>query len=572
MHLPNFGSRYSSVLVVQAVFSIDSFPSRNDGSCALSPIIIYQKLNTSTRILHNNHSRNMVADTTYYDILGVPSTSTALDIKKAYRKAAIKFHPDKNPDDPEAIAKFQAIGEAYQVLSDDRLREKYDKYGKQESVPSEGFEDPTEFFSMIFGGEAFKDWIGELSLLQEMSKTAELSGMGDDADTDAKKTDAKASDETYPETYPETSEASKATLYLEDGSTVLDADGKKITHQEAEKRRRQEELEKFEEECRVKKIETRNELAKRLVEKLSLFTETDMADDVAESFRQKLKYEAESLKMESFGLDILHTLGSIYKTKAKILLKSQTFLGGIGGLWWSMKDKGGVIRDTFKTVSSALDAQSTMEEYTKMQEDNEYHARKDAEEESKGDCAGESDLEKAEAERRRAQKEVDELEAELKKVHLEQEEQKAHLGDASSKPEQEQQKGSKESEGATNKEPTKDTKKDEPKEPERHTPEELAEMEKYLLGKVLAAAWSGSKFEIQGTVRAVCDQILYDKEVPLEKRVARAKGLKIIGDVFAATTRTELEDEEARMFEELVAEASQKRKKRKAPKTEEAEP
>ena len=97
-------------------------------------------------------------------------------------------------------------------------------------------------------------------------------------------------------------------------------------------------------------------------------------------------------------------------------------------------------------------------------------------------------------------------------------------------------------------------------------------MEKYLLGKVLAAAWSGSKFEIQGTVRAVCDQILYDKEVPLEKRVARAKGLKIIGDVFAATTRTELEDEEARMFEELVAEASQKRKKRKAPKTEEAEP
>lgn len=477
----------------------------------------------------------MVADTAYYDLLGVSHTATALDIKKAYRKAAIKLHPDKNPDDPQAIARFQAVGEAYQVLSDDRLREKYDKYGKQESIPSEGFEDPTEFFSMIFGGEAFKDWIGELSLLQEMSKTAELSGMNDEENDKMEKDEKSEEKEEQNDTYTAASAPkTTSTLFLEDGSTFIDADGKKITHQEAEKRRRQEELEKFEEECRLKKIETRAALAKRLIEKLALFTETDMADDVAESFRQKLQYEAESLKMESFGLEILHTLGAIYKTKAKILLKSQTFLGGLGGLWWSMKDKGGVIRDTFKTVSSALDAQLTMEEYSKMQADNEYHAKKDAEAEDADDAD-------ARAERERAQREVDQLEEELKKVHLKQEEQR---------------QSDKDHEGQE----TKDTK--EPKEPERHSPEELAEMEKYLLGKVLAAAWSGSKFEIQGTVRAVCDEILYEEGVPLEKRIARAKGLKIIGQVFALASRTELEDEEARMFEELVAEASQKRKKK----------
>lgn len=112
----------------------------------------------------------MVVDTTYYDLLNIETSATSLEIKKAYRKAAIKLHPDKNPNDPDAAAKFQEVGEAYQVLSDETLRAKYDKYGKQESIPQEGFEDPAEFFSMIFGGEAFKDWIGELSLLLELSK------------------------------------------------------------------------------------------------------------------------------------------------------------------------------------------------------------------------------------------------------------------------------------------------------------------------------------------------------------------------------------------------------------------
>ncbi len=66
----------------------------------------------------------------YYEILGVPRSATADDIKKAYRKLARKMHPDLNPNDPEAHKKFQRINEANEVLSDPEKRKKYDQYGK----------------------------------------------------------------------------------------------------------------------------------------------------------------------------------------------------------------------------------------------------------------------------------------------------------------------------------------------------------------------------------------------------------------------------------------------------------
>ena len=446
----------------------------------------------------------MVVDTTYYDLLSIETTATSLEIKKAYRQAAIRLHPDKNPDDPDAAAKFQEVGQAYQVLSDEQLRRKYDKYGIQESIPQEGFEDPAEFFSMIFGGEAFKDWIGELTLLLELSKTAELS--------DTEKKDGKDGDGEIEPT--------------------PDGEQKKLSHAahvdaEDEEKRKKEELEKFEEECRVKKLETRAELAKKLVDKLSLLTETDMKDDVIESFKAKMNYEAEALKMESFGLEILHTMGYVYKSKAKIFLKSQTFFG-FGGLWLSIKEKGGVVKDTFRTVSAALDAQRTMEEYAQMQQDNEYHAQKEKE---------------AEEAKHKAEQEMEKLEEELEEVQRQ-----------------------KEGEPKEGEESSADGKKEVHFEPPSHTPEELAEMEKYLLAKVLAAAWNGSKFEIQGTLRAVCDTVLEDEEITLNERVNRAKALRLMGEVFRAVTRTEQEDEEARVFEELVAEASKKRERKKRPK------
>ena len=65
----------------------------------------------------------------YYDILGVSKSSSPEEIKKAYRKLAIKFHPDKNPDDHTAEDKFKEAAEAYEILSNPEKKQRYDHYG-----------------------------------------------------------------------------------------------------------------------------------------------------------------------------------------------------------------------------------------------------------------------------------------------------------------------------------------------------------------------------------------------------------------------------------------------------------
>ncbi|NNM87611.1 MAG: J domain-containing protein, partial [Phycisphaerae bacterium] len=71
----------------------------------------------------------MASKRDYYDILSVQRTATADEIKRSYRQAAMKFHPDKNPGNKEAEHKFKECSEAYEVLSDPEKRKLYDTYG-----------------------------------------------------------------------------------------------------------------------------------------------------------------------------------------------------------------------------------------------------------------------------------------------------------------------------------------------------------------------------------------------------------------------------------------------------------
>lgn len=125
----------------------------------------------------------MVTKRDYYDILGVSRDASKEEIKKAYRKLALQWHPDKN-ESPEAEKKFKEINEAYEVLSDPKKRETYDQFGRAAFEPGAGFgfrgpftytytyktgspfeglgfdfggfSDPFEIFEQFFGGSPFR--------------------------------------------------------------------------------------------------------------------------------------------------------------------------------------------------------------------------------------------------------------------------------------------------------------------------------------------------------------------------------------------------------------------------------
>lgn len=112
-----------------------------------------------------NLSERKVKDREYYDLLGVSTNATAAEIKKAYYKEARMVHPDKCPDDPDAATKFQALGQAYQILSDEQKRASYDKNGKSENENAEDMAnaiDTSVFFNVMFGSTLVEPYVGEL--------------------------------------------------------------------------------------------------------------------------------------------------------------------------------------------------------------------------------------------------------------------------------------------------------------------------------------------------------------------------------------------------------------------------
>ncbi|KAK9463257.1 X-domain of DnaJ-containing-domain-containing protein [Lipomyces oligophaga] len=465
-------------------------------------------------------------DTTYYDCLGVAPDANALEIKKAYRKKAILLHPDKNPGDETAHAKFQEVGEAYQILSDPDLRKQYDEFGKDQAVPAAGFEDPSEFFTSIFGGEAFYDLIGELSLIKELSKAVEISQQEEaeeaaaaaaastSTNTSSNSTTSSVHDQsatnlpneksqfttstpstatptvetpTTPSTIKvemptsESANSSKPVLAIMDDSTTSDAapvSSADTSAAEKDKKKKdkkvggmtaaqREEMKKLDQERRVARQERVDHLTKKLIERLSLYTESLKDADVIQAFKEKTRLERENLKMESFGVELLQSIGNVYYHKGNAFRKSSKYLG-MNSIFSKVKEKGAIAKDTWNTISSALDAQMTIQDMNKAEE-----------------------------------------------------------------------KGG-----------------------EEWTEEMKAELERRVMGKLLNAAWRGSRFEFQSVLREVCDNVLEDKKVSSRKRMERAEALEIVGAIFRQAEHDPDEDEDARVFETLLAEATQKKSKK----------
>ena len=253
-------------------------------------------------------------ETAYYDLLGVPIDATTDDIKKAYRRLAIKHHPDKNPDDPTAAERFTQIGIAYQTLSDPALRRKYNEFGAKESQPEGGFVDPEEVFGAIFGGERFVPIIGHIGLASDMK-----AAMQEEGDEEHEVKDPKL-------LTPEEKAAKEAR-----------------DRAKAEKER-QRSLEK--EAARSARVAT---LVETLTRKLSIFTESATGPndvDVSTSWKTICQLEAEDLKRESYGAELLQTIGFVYVAKAKHHLATSQTLFGVGGWLHNVQGKYHVFSET----------------------------------------------------------------------------------------------------------------------------------------------------------------------------------------------------------------------------------
>lgn len=417
---------------------------------------------------HNYHQITMVKDTRYYDILGVSPAASDTELKKAYRKQAIRLHPDKNGNDPQAAAKFQELAEAYGILQNAESRELYDQVGvdglKENKTSDAADIDPAEFFKLIFGGDAFKDWIGELSAMTDMADMAEV--MGEDGALEEENghvTDVAVSQKN------EGSEVSAG--QYSDLNKEVKKQKSKGNRMTPEKRER---LLALAQEQKARKIERIDTLAQNLLWQIESYLSAVGNADAMQAFQKKLRISLEDLKIESFGIQLIHLIGKVYLNEANATISaSKTF--GVSKIYTLVKTKTNRMKSGFSVLKAALDAQASAEEMLQSQA---------ALEESGQELTQEQKVQQMEAER-------------------------------------------------------------------------------IITGKFLATAWASTKFEVTGVLTKVAHKLLRDKALSKKERVARAHALQFISNEFLGTQRLAEEDEEARIFEEMMADATQKKTRAK---------
>ncbi|KAH6560765.1 hypothetical protein BASA62_010272 [Batrachochytrium salamandrivorans] len=288
-------------------------------------------------------------DMEYYDLLEIPANASNGAIKKAYYLKAMKYHPDKNLDNPLAEEQFKLISEAYQ----------------EAAAGSEGavFVDPEKFFRQQFGGDMFVDIIGEISIARDFKEVM----------------------------------ASKDGTKAKDGSTVSDgvssagADG--VSGQpSASTAAKSDSAISYELRMQIRR-ERIHKLSQNLVTKLSLYTDAfplpdpvsspplgtsldTLASEALSTFRTLSTIEAQQLSSESYGVELLRAIGFTYVLKADQWIAKIAAEDGGAILWhrvWGLgsrvsgaiKEKTHIINETVGTFRTALDLQS---KFTKLQE------------------------------------------------------------------------------------------------------------------------------------------------------------------------------------------------------------
>ena len=280
---------------------------------------------TSSSTVGDIADERKVADRTYYDLLEVSTNADSNQIKKAYYKAARKCHPDKNPDDPEAQKKFQALGHAYQVLSSDQSRASYDKHGIKEG--SDGSEaaadvDPFVFFNVMFGSALVEPYVGELWIAQTASEAM------NDTDT------------------------------LEEFKQMEDADKDSGLTDEEKQKKEDERREKLY--GKMKEMKEKNEITqKKRQAKIAQNLKTRLASYTPENKTQFIidaSNEAEKIAKGAYGSLYCITIGYALLLEAEAYLGFEQSFLGLGGIVARTKVSSAGVGTNFKLIGAALSA------------------------------------------------------------------------------------------------------------------------------------------------------------------------------------------------------------------------
>ncbi|TIB03478.1 hypothetical protein E3P92_00500 [Wallemia ichthyophaga] len=248
-------------------------------------------------------------------------------------KHALTSHPDKNMGDPQAEEKFKTLSEAYQILSNPDTRKRYDNngYNIAEISGNQSFTDPETLFSTFFGGGRFKDLVGEISIGAEMREA-----LREHAEIEASKS-FTVEDKTREKTRLSQTKIAKAQVAA------------------------------LEREKRV------NTLLHNLIMKLSIHTEALESVHVDASYRALSEIEATTLSSESFGWEMVQTLGAVYVNKSRAWLSSHNpdwrSGWGLGGWMQNAKGQYAVFSESISTLNAAIELKKSFDALANAEKD-----------------------------------------------------------------------------------------------------------------------------------------------------------------------------------------------------------